>query len=35
MLLTINCVTVGARELNGISQMSLATHDSKREMREI
>ena len=33
--LTINSVTTGARELNGTSQKSLATHNSKRKMREI
>ena len=33
--LTINSVTTGARKLNGTSQISLATHNPKREMREI
>ena len=28
-------VTTGVRELNGISQISLVTHDAKGEMREI
>ena len=35
MHLTINCVTVGARELNRISYMPLATNNSKHEMQEI
>ena len=37
-VLTINCVTKGARELNGINQMSLAPRhicNSTRKMREI
>ena len=33
--LTANAVTTGARELNWTSVISLATHNSKREMREI
>ena len=35
LFLTINSVTTGARELNGTSQISLATHNAKGEMREI
>ena len=35
LFLTINSVTIGVRELNGISQISLVTHDAKGEMREI
>ena len=35
LFLTINSVTTGARELNGISLLSLATHNAKGEMREI
>ena len=31
--LTINSVTIGVRELNGTIQISLSTHNSKREMR--
>ena len=31
-LLTANSVTTGARELNGTSVISLATHNSKRKM---
>ena len=34
-ILTANSVTTGARELNGTGVISLATHYSKREMREI
>ena len=34
-ILTINSVTIGVRELNGTSQISLVTHDAKGEMREI
>ena len=34
-ILTINSVTLGVRELNGTSQISLVTHDAKGEMREI
>ena len=34
-ILTTNSVTTGARELNGTSLMSLATHNSKADMREI
>ena len=34
-ILTINFVTIGVRELNGTSQISLVTHDAKGEMREI
>ena len=33
--LTTNSVTTGARELDGPSVISLATHNSKREMLEI
>ena len=33
--LTINSVTTGARDLNGTSQISLATHDAKGDLREI
>ena len=33
--LTTNSVTTGARVLNGTSVISLATHNSKRETREI
>ena len=33
--LTINSVTTGARDLNGTSQISLATHDAKGDMRDI
>ena len=33
--LTINSVTIGVRELNETSQISLVTHDAKGEMREI
>ena len=33
--LTINSATKVARELNGTSLMSLATHNAKGEMREI
>ena len=32
---TINSVTIGGRDLNGTSQISLATHNAKGEMREI
>ena len=35
LFLTVNSVTTGARELNGTSQISLATHNAKGEMREI
>ena len=35
LFLTINPVTIGVRELNGTSQISLVTHDAKGEMREI
>ena len=35
LFLTINSVTIGVRELNGTSQISLVTHDAKGEMREI
>ena len=35
LVLTINSVTTGARELNGTSLISLATHNAKGEMREI
>ena len=35
LFLTINSVTTGARELNETSQISLATHNAKGEMREI
>ena len=35
LFLTIKSVTIGVRELNGISQISLVTHDAKGEMREI
>ena len=35
LFLTLNSVTTGVRELNGTSQISLATHDAKGEMREI
>ena len=35
LFLTINSVTTGARDLNGTSLMSLATHNAKGEMREI
>ena len=34
-ILTANSFTTGARELNGTIVISLATHNSKREMREI
>ena len=34
-ILTINSVTIGVRELNETSQISLVTHDAKGEMREI
>ena len=33
--LTTNSVTTGARELNATSVISLAPHNSKREMRDI
>ena len=33
-VLSINFVTTGSRELNGIKQISLDSHNSKREMRE-
>ena len=33
--LTTNSVTTGVRELNETSVVSLATHNSKRDMREI
>ena len=33
--ISVNCVTTGARKFNETSQISLATHNSKREMREI
>ena len=35
LFLTINYVTTGARELNGTSQISLDTHNTKGEMGEI
>ena len=35
LVLTINSVTTGARELNETSQISLATHNAKGEMRGI
>ena len=35
LIFSVNCVTTGARELNETSQVSLATHNSKREMPEI
>ena len=35
LFLTTNSVTTVARELNGTSVISLVTHNSKREMREI
>ena len=35
LFLTINSATTAARELNGTSQISLATHNEKGEMREI
>ena len=35
LFLIINSVTIGVRELNGTSQISLVTHDAKGEMREI
>ena len=35
LFLTINFVTTGARDLDGTSLMSLATHNAKGEMREI
>ena len=35
LIFSANCVTTGARELNETSQISLATHNSKREMPEI
>ena len=35
LFLTINSVTIGVRELNETSQISLGTHDAKGEMREI
>ena len=34
-ILTINSVTTGAREFNGTSPITLATHNAKREMHEI
>ena len=34
-ILTINSVTTGVRELNETSQISLVTHNTKGEMREI
>ena len=34
-VLTINSVNTAARELNGTNQISIVTHNSKREMREI
>ena len=33
--LTTNSLTAGARELNGISVISLATNNSKREVRDL
>ena len=35
LFLTIKSVSTGARELNGTSQISLATHNAKGEKREI
>ena len=35
LFLTINSVTIGVRDLNGTSQISLVTHDAKGEMGEI
>ena len=35
LFLTINSVTTGERELNGTSQISLATHNAKGEMRDL
>ena len=35
LFLTINSVTTGVRGLNGTSQVSLATHNAKGEVREI
>ena len=35
LFLTINSVTIGARESKGTSEISLVTHNAKGEMREI